>query len=172
MTNFNLEINRENWVNRLIKKDLLLKLIIFIGSIYLTVVNPFVITIVLLIIGLNFLLGNKLKFRQIVLIITTILMFFNFFDAPAHALFLENLENFIIKIATDSNSTVSSASITLLFNLIRAMFLILMVVAGLLSYNQAQQGNDWRPIATQAALALGVLMAIDVITQLFVGSSI
>jgi hypothetical protein len=156
----------------LTKKDSLLKVILFIATVYLTVVNPLVITIILLTIGLNFLLGNKLKFWQIALIITTLLMFFHLFDFSAQALFLKNLETFLIQIASDSNSTVSEASITLIFNLIRAIFLILVVVASLFAYNQAQQGNDWRPIATQAALAFGIIIALDVITELFVGSTI
>ena len=161
-----------NLFNFFPKKDRLLKMILFVGAIYLTLVNPLVITIVLLTIGLNFLVGNQLKFWQIALIITTLLMFFHLFDSSAYALFLENLEKFLIKITNDSNSTVSDASVKLLFNLIRAVFLILVVVASLFAYNQAQQGNDWRPIATQAALAFGIIIAIDVITELFVGSLI
>jgi hypothetical protein len=34
-------------------------------------------------------------------------------------------------------------------------------VAALFAYNQAQQGNDWRVIATQAGLAIGIILVID-----------
>jgi hypothetical protein len=57
--------------------------------------------------------------------------------------------------------------ITAIFNAIRAIFLILVAVAALFAYNQAQQGNDWRPIATQVGMAFGIVISIDVITRLF-----
>ncbi len=60
--------------------------------------------------------------------------------------------------------------IELIFNLIRGAFLLLVAAASLFAYNQAQQGNDWRPIVTQVALAFAIVIAIDVITFLFVGN--
>jgi hypothetical protein len=59
--------------------------------------------------------------------------------------------------------------IDLIFNLIRGAFLLLVAAASLFAYNQAQQGNDWRPIVTQVGLAFAIVIAIDVVTFLFVG---
>ena len=162
-------VKRRNLVNFFNQKDSWLILIIFMGAIYLTVVNPLVITIVILTIGLNFLRVNRLKFQQIALIITTLLMFFHLFDASAQAMFLKDLETFVTTLATNAGSSVPAASIQLIFDLFRAIFMILVVVAGLFAYNQAQQGNDWRPIATQAGLAIGVVLSIDAITKVFTG---
>lgn len=92
---------------------------------------------------------------------------------PANAVFLSGLEKFVTELASQTGAggeqSVSPEAIALVFNLIRAVFLILVGVAALFAYNQAQQGNDWRPIATQAGLAIGIVLAIDVITFLFVG---
>ncbi|MGF1676601.1 MAG: hypothetical protein ACFCUV_23425, partial [Rivularia sp. (in: cyanobacteria)] len=66
-------------------------------------------------------------------------------------------------------SSIDPEAITLVFNAIRGVFLLLVGVAALFAYNQAQQGNDWRPIATQAGLAIGIILTIDVITFLFIG---
>ncbi|MDX2241528.1 MAG: hypothetical protein NW224_12660 [Leptolyngbyaceae cyanobacterium bins.302] len=90
---------------------------------------------------------------------------------PAHAIFLSGLQEFIAEIATESaagGEGVSEDTIELVFNIIRAIFLLLVAVAALFAYNQAQQGNDWRPIAGQIALAFGVVLGLDVITALFV----
>lgn len=91
-------------------------------------------------------------------------------NQPANAIFLSGLETFLKTIATDSGGSVSEEAIELVFNAIRGVFLLLVGVATLFAYNQAQQGNDWRPIATQAGLAVGIILVIDVITFLFVGS--
>lgn len=90
---------------------------------------------------------------------------------PAHAIFLSGLEAFITEIASQSaagGAGIAAGTITLVFNIIRAIFLLLVAVAALFAYNQAQQGNDWRPIAGQIALAFGVVLGLDVITALFV----
>jgi hypothetical protein len=58
----------------------------------------------------------------------------------------------------------------LTFNLIRGAFLLLVASASLFAYNQAQQGNDWRPIVTQVGLAFAIVIAIDVITFIFIGN--
>jgi hypothetical protein len=112
---------------------------------------------------------KKLKFRQIGSIITTLLILFSIFQLPAHAVFLENLEEFVVTLAEGAGTGVTADSIELIFNLIRAIFLVLVAVAALFAYNQAQQGNDWRPIASQAAMAFGIIVALDVITFLFIG---
>jgi uncharacterized membrane protein YidH (DUF202 family) len=96
------------------------------------------------------------------------------FEMPAQAIFLSGLEQFLTNIAQQSSTGGTSAidpqAITLVFNAIRGVFLLLVGIAALFAYNQAQQGNDWRPIATQAGLAIGIILTIDVITFLFVGN--
>jgi riboflavin transporter FmnP len=90
---------------------------------------------------------------------------------PAHAIFLSGMEEFVTQLATDSaggGEGISEESIGLVFNVIRAIFLLLVAAAALFAYNQAQQGNDWRPIATQVGLAFGIVLGLDVITAIFV----
>jgi hypothetical protein len=93
---------------------------------------------------------------------------------PAHALFLSGLEEFFIQIIEDSQGagsaeTISEDTVSLVFNLIRGVFLLLVGAAALFAYNQAQQQNDWRPIVVQVGLAFAVVIAIDVVTFIFVG---
>ncbi len=105
-------------------------------------------------------------FGAIALLVSTML--------PAHAIFLSGMEEFITQLASDSASGgegISEDAIALVFNLIRAVFLLLVAAAALFAYNQAQQGNDWRPIATQVGLAFGIVLGLDVITAIFVPES-
>ncbi|MBE9124734.1 MULTISPECIES: hypothetical protein [unclassified Coleofasciculus] len=119
-------------------------------------------------------LGAKIRFWHIASVIIAITAVFGIFDTPARAIFLSGLEQFMIDIASQAGEAaggegIQEDTITLIFNIIRGVFLLLVGAAALFAYNQAQQGNDWRPIVTQIGLAFGIVLAIDVITFLFIG---
>lgn len=122
-------------------------------------------------------IGHRIRFWHIVTAIITVTWLLNLAE-PAHAVFLSRLEKFITDIATsastvgtegEAEAAISSEVITLIFNLIRGVFLLAVAAASLFAYNQAQQGNDWRPIVSQVGLAFGIVIAVDVVTFLFTG---
>ncbi|BAY34635.1 hypothetical protein NIES2107_65400 [Nostoc carneum NIES-2107] len=163
---------------------------IFLGLafIYLAVKEPLLVVVILslalffyclnrviaLIPYLNHFVQRKIHFWHIVGVIMALTMTLTIFEMPAQAIFLSGLEKFLTNIAQQSSSggtsSIDPQAITLVFNAIRGVFLLLVGVAALFAYNQAQQGNDWRPIATQAGLAIGIILTIDVITFLFIGN--
>jgi hypothetical protein len=169
------------------KADTRLSLFLGFGLIYLTIKEPLLISIILsislffyclnriiqLIPWLHKIVNAKISFWHIAGLIIALTATLTIFELPAHAIFLSGLEEFLAGIAEESSvggaSTISPEAITLVFNAIRGVFLLLVGVAALFAYNQAQQGNDWRPIATQAGLAIGIILTIDVITFLFIG---
>ncbi len=169
------------------KTDTRLSLFLGLSLIYLTVKEPLLISIILslslffyclhriikLIPWLNKIVNAKIHFWHIAGLIIALTATLTVFELPAHAIFLSGLEEFLAGIAEESStggaSTISPEAITLVFNAIRGVFLLLVGVAALFAYNQAQQGNDWRPIATQAGLAIGIILTVDVITFLFIG---
>lgn len=118
--------------------------------------------------------GVRIRFWHIATLILGFSSALSLVHLPASAIFLSGLEEFFKTLASDaqgagSGETISEDVITLIFNLIRGAFLLLVAGASLFAYNQAQQGNDWRPIVTQVGLAFAIVIAIDVITYLFVG---
>ncbi|MBD2205680.1 hypothetical protein H6G33_25730 [Calothrix sp. FACHB-1219] len=122
-------------------------------------------------------LGRKIRFWHIVAAIITVTALLDTFTTPAQAIFLSGLESFFNNLAQQSSqagggstSTLDTNVVGLTFNLIRGAFLLLVAAASLFAYNQAQQGNDWRPIVTQVGLAFSIVIAIDVITFIFVGN--
>lgn len=118
-------------------------------------------------------IGGKIRFWHVTTAIITSTALCSVLDSPANAIFLSGLEAFMQQLAQGAASAggqaISAEVITLIFNLIRGAFLLLVAAASLFAYNQAQQGNDWRPIVTQVALAFAIVIAIDVVTFLFVG---
>ncbi|MFQ4143871.1 hypothetical protein [Chlorogloeopsis sp. ULAP02] len=178
----NLKINRT---------DLLFILLCLAIGIYLLATKPIFVTIlgcatiVFLSIGyvirtvpiLEKYLGRKIRFWHIVAAIITVTALLDTFTTPAQAIFLSGLESFFNNLAQQSSqagggstSTLDTNVVGLTFNLIRGAFLLLVAAASLFAYNQAQQGNDWRPIVTQVGLAFSIVIAIDVITFIFVGN--
>ncbi|OYE03822.1 hypothetical protein [Nostoc sp. 'Peltigera membranacea cyanobiont' 232] len=178
----NLKINRT---------DLLFILLCLAIGIYLLATKPLFVTIlgcatiVFLSIGyvirtvpiLEKYLGRKIRFWHIVAAIITVTALLDTFTTPAQAIFLSGLESFFNNLAQQSSqagggstSTLDANVVGLTFNLIRGAFLLLVAAASLFAYNQAQQGNDWRPIVTQVGLAFSIVIAIDVITFIFVGN--
>ena len=169
------------------KADTKTSLFLGFGLIYLIVKEPLLISIILslslffycLNIILSFIpifnhfVKTKIRFWHIAGLIIALTATLTVFELPAQAIFLSGLEQFLTDIAEQSSSggtsSIDPEAITLVFNAIRGVFLLLVGVAALFAYNQAQQGNDWRPIATQAGLAIGIILTIDVITFLFIG---
>ncbi|WP_245912132.1 hypothetical protein [Brunnivagina elsteri] len=160
----------------------------FLSLIYVAIKEPLVVGIILsislffyclnrliaFIPYLNYFVKVKIRFWHIAGLIIGLTATLTIFEMPAQAIFLSGLEQFLTDIAQQSStggtSSIDPQAITLVFNAIRGVFLLLVGVAALFAYNQAQQGNDWRPIATQAGLAIGIILTIDVITFLFIGN--
>lgn len=168
--------------------DLVFIAICMAALIYFTIRQPFFITI-LGCSSLGFLslwhivraipiveqyIGSKIRFWHVTTAIITATALCSVLDSPANAIFLSGLEVFMQQLAQGAAAAggqpISTEVITLIFNLIRGAFLLLVAAASLFAYNQAQQGNDWRPIVTQVALAFSIVIAIDVVTFLFVGN--
>lgn len=121
-------------------------------------------------------IGSKIKIQHVVVAISTTTLLASAIQ-PAHALFLSGLEDFFVELAAQAQGggageTLDEGVIGLVFNLIRGVFLLLVAAAALFAYNQAQQGNDWRPIVTQVGLAFAIVIAIDVVTFIFIGNAV
>lgn len=88
-------------------------------------------------------------------------------DTPADAVFMSKLESVMVTIANASSNTAIAAQVPLIFNMIRAIFLLLVVAAAIFAYNQAQQGSDWRPAMFLVGITFAFVLGIDLITNLF-----
>lgn len=147
-------------------EDFLLGGMFLLSGIYLLSVSPMAFALAVLAIGVNRITGGRIKIKTLALVVATTIMTL-YLSQPAHAVILTDMEAFLVNLAADAGTSITADQVGLIFTLMRAVFLILIVIAALYGYNQAQQGNDWRPIATQAGMAIGVLISLDAITNLF-----
>ncbi|MGL5793010.1 MAG: hypothetical protein ACRC06_01135 [Waterburya sp.] len=115
----------------------------------------------------NRFVGSKISFWHVCVLILGTVMALSQFE-PAHALFLDKLQT-AVEGTISASGNIDKTIITNLFNLIRVIFLFLVVGAGIFAYSQAQQGNDWRPIIIQVGLAIAVVIVIDLLSVLFLG---
>lgn len=169
--------------------DLIFIAVCLIAAVYLTLIQPLFVSvfscatllffalwqIVRTVPILEKLLGSKIRYWHLATAVITVTALLNNFQTPAQAIFLSGLQQFMTNLATEAGAAgggtaIDATTIALIFNAIRGIFLLLVAAAALFAYNQAQQGNDWRPIVTQVALAFGIVIAIDVVTFLFVGN--
>ncbi|AFZ60992.1 hypothetical protein H6G54_29335 [Anabaena cylindrica FACHB-243] len=180
-----------NWKNQKINRtDLIFIVIALAMGIYLLATKPIFMTILgcasIIFLSMEYVirtvpilehyLGRKIRFWHLVTAIIAVTAVLDTFATPAHAIFLSGLEQFFVTLAQQSSqagggtNTLDANVVGLTFNLIRGAFLLLVAAASLFAYNQAQQGNDWRPIVTQVGLAFAIVIAIDVITFIFIGN--
>jgi len=119
---------------------------------------------------------SQIRFQHILIfIVTTTLIFIK--ARVAHAIFLSDLEAFIIDLFTASNEqagggdnfSVNPALISLMFNVLRGIFLLAVAAATLFAISQGLRGGDWLPIVQQVVMAFAAVMALDIITLVIVG---
>ncbi len=169
--------------------DCVLVIVYLLMGIYFAVTDTYLVTILatvsaifgsicyLLVPSLEQYLGIQVKFRYVVIGIMTLTLLLAVIDVPAHAVFLARLEAYFKTLVAGAQSynagsggTVDATAVSQVFNLIRGIFLLLVVGAAIFAYTQAQQGNDWRPIIYKIGMAFGLVIAVDIVTYIFVGS--
>lgn len=82
---------------------------------------------------------------------------------PAHALFLGAAEQFMI-----TSFPQASGAVPLIFNALRAIFLIYVAIALITVMNSFRQGEDWLSVARSPAVVVVVIGLGDVLTTLIV----
>ena len=115
-------------------------------------------------------IGHRISIWHLGVLVLGLTIVFTMFE-PANALFLQDLENRVNDVIGGTNSSLPADSVALIFNLIRVVFVLFVVAAAIFGFVQAQQGNDPRPIITTIVIAVGTIMAVDVLTVLIAGAA-
>ena len=85
---------------------------------------------------------------------------------PVQAMLFDTAETAVTDIITAAGSNIDTAVITGIFTFFR-LIVILAFIAGIIGMAyQAMQGGDWKPIFTAMGIAMGVVMAVEVLTNM------
>ncbi len=95
----------------------------------------------------------------------------DYFAAPAQAQFFGKAEDFFKNTLTEgSNDSGTNAAVGLVFNVLRALYLLYIAVALIGVVNAVRQDEDWQNIARTPLLVVVAVTIADVLTGFIIGS--
>ncbi|NEO52557.1 MAG: hypothetical protein F6K54_05415 [Okeania sp. SIO3B5] len=167
------------------KGDLWLLAFVIAGFVFVGIQNPGMMTVYLFVCliahsvkmmidyfpPLGKLIGVRFKAHHVAALVLICCMIFSSIGMPAHALLFDAIEAKVNEILTGSGSTVDPATVTLIFTVLRVIVILGILVGGIFLVSQAMQGGDWKPIGNMMAIGVGFVLAIEVMTQLILGSA-
>ncbi|MEA5564523.1 hypothetical protein [Anabaena sp. UHCC 0399] len=99
------------------------------------------------------------------------LFWLDYFAAPAQAQFFKRAEDFFRTTLTEgaSSNNNSQAAVSLIFNVLRAIYLLYIAVALIGVINAVRKDEDWQSIARTPLLVVVAVTVADVLTGFIIG---
>lgn len=85
---------------------------------------------------------------------------------PAHAAFLSGAETWMVKALG-----VEGDSISIVFNILRAILILYIVIALVMVLQKVQQGDDWQTMARIPLMVVGVVFMGDILVGMVIGET-
>jgi hypothetical protein len=108
---------------------------------------------------------RKIKSAFLLMLGALIFAFLNLFASPAQAQFFQNAENFF-----NTTFTSSGAAVPIVFNTLRALYIVYLAVAFIGVFNSVRQDEDWVAAARTPILVVITVTLADILTGLIVGN--
>ncbi|MEH2107813.1 hypothetical protein [Nostoc sp.] len=93
------------------------------------------------------------------------------FAAPAQAQFFGEAEKFFKKTLTTNNAGASDTPVSLIFNVLRAIYLLYIAISLVGVINAVRKDEDWQSIARTPLLVVVAVTIADVLTRFVIGDS-
>ncbi len=162
------------------KGDLLLLGFIITGLAFIGIRNPATMTVYLVAClvahsvkmmvdyfpRLGKIFGFKVRAHHVAGLILICTMIFSSIGMPANALIFQTIEDKVVEIIGASGGGIDTATIALIFTVLRIIVIFGILVGGIFLVNQAMQGGDWKPIGNMMAIGVSFVLAIEVLSQL------
>ncbi len=119
-------------------------------------------------------LRKKIFFlRQSILIAFAAAIWSNFLTSPAQAQFFKKAEDFFKTSLTQglSENQNSTLAISLIFNILRAIYLLYIAVSLINIINAVRKDEDWQSVARIPLLVIIAVTIADVLTGFIIGGS-
>ncbi|UKO98461.1 hypothetical protein [Nostoc sp. UHCC 0870] len=101
------------------------------------------------------------------------LFWLDYFAAPANAQFFKRAEDFFINTLTQGASSTNNSqpAVSLIFNVLRAIYLLYIAVALIGVINAVRKDEDWQSMARTPLLVVVAVTVADVLTGFVIGDS-
>ncbi|MBN3923000.1 hypothetical protein [Nostoc sp. NMS4] len=99
------------------------------------------------------------------------LYWLDWFAAPAQAQFFGEAEKFFKKTLTANNAGASDTPVSLIFNVLRAIYLLYIAISLVGVINAVRKDEDWQSIARTPLLVVVAVTIADVLTRFVIGDS-
>ncbi|MBF2066443.1 MAG: hypothetical protein IGS39_18785 [Calothrix sp. C42_A2020_038] len=117
---------------------------------------------------------RQIVFLQVVAIATILVCFWlDYFADPAQAQFFKRAEDFFKNNLTQNasgNATNTQAAVSLIFNVMRALYLLYIAISLIGVINAVRRDDDWQNIARTPLLVVIAVTIADVLTGFVIGS--
>jgi hypothetical protein len=117
---------------------------------------------------------QQLILLQIIAAVVVLSLFWlDYFAAPAQAQFFKRAEDFFRNTLTQDSATNSGtqAAVSLIFNVLRAIYLLYIAVSLVGVINAVRKDEDWQSIARIPLLVVVAVTVADVLTGFVIGDS-
>jgi hypothetical protein len=108
--------------------------------------------------------NRKVKSAFLLMLGSLIFAFLNLLAAPAQAQFFQNAEDFF-----NTTFTSSGAAVPIVFNTLRALYIVYLAVAFIGVFNSVRQDEDWVSAARTPILVVITVTLADILTGLITG---
>ncbi len=99
------------------------------------------------------------------------LFWLDYFAAPAQAQFFGKAEDFFKNTLTEgSNDSGTNTAVSLVFNVLRALFLLYIAISLISVVNAVRKDEDWQSIVRTPLLVVIAVIVADVLTGFIIGS--
>ncbi|MFN6568371.1 hypothetical protein [Dendronalium sp. ChiSLP03b] len=112
--------------------------------------------------------------QTLAVVIILSLFWLDYFAAPAQAQFFKRAEDFFknnLTQGTTTNTTGTQAAVSLIFNVLRAIYLLYIAVSLIGVINAVRKDEDWQSIARVPLLVVVAVTVADVLTGFVIGDN-
>ena len=115
----------------------------------------------------------KVKFQlwHFLAIALGICLCFTGFETPSHAIIFQALEDAMTDVLTATGDAVSEDVIAGMFTFFRVIIVLAFITGIILVVSQGFQGNDFRPLLNAMGIGVGIVIAIEVLSNLAIGAT-
>jgi hypothetical protein len=104
-----------------------------------------------------------------VIVILLSIFWLDYFSTPAAAQFFGKAENFFKNTLTQGSQVGAGDAVSLVFNVLRALYLLYIAVALIGVINAVRQDEDWQVVARTPLLVVIAVTIADVLTAFVIG---